>query len=157
MPERVQLEGINTSKGRQLKDKNQECKQQSSQTVSAGHLHAGVWRGSVRRVGEVSLTNLTVKTEHFWNKKAFQLYSGNWGPILSPKLRQAFNQVFRGFGTRREIGFLHPLLHTTAFLLSREKLLTQEMNHLICCRHLPQVKMNNSQKLLSLVVLSFDG
>lgn len=97
--------------------------------------------------------DLTVKTEQSWNRKAFQLYSGNWRQTLSPKFRQAFNQVFRSFGTRREIGFFRPLLHSTAFLLSREKLLTQEMNHLICCRHLPQGKMNNSQKLLSLVVL----
>lgn len=111
-----------------------------------------VWGEELER-SVSSLMDLTMKTEQSWNKKAFQLYSGNWGQILSPKLRQAFNQVFRSFGTRREIGFFHPLLHTTAFLLSREKLLTQEMNHLICCRHLPQGKMNNSQKLLSLVAL----
>lgn len=136
--------------------KGQENARNKALTVSAGCLHAGVWRGGLRGVGEVSLTDLTGKTEQSWNKKAFQLYSGNWGQSLSLKLRQAFNQVFRGFGTGREIWFFCPLLHTTAFLLSREKLLTQETNHLICCRHLPQGKMNNSQKLLSLVVLSFD-
>lgn len=124
--------------------------------MSAGYLHAGVWRGSLRGVGEVTLMDLTVKPEQSWNKKSFQLCSGNWGQTLSPKLRPAFNQVFRSFGTGRETGFFCPHLHTTAFLLSREKLLTQETNHLICCRHLPQGKMNNSQKLLSLVVLSFD-
>lgn len=71
MPERVQLEGINTSKGMQLKDKNQECKQQSSQTVSAGHLHAGVWRGSVRGVGEVQSHKSDSKNRAFLEQEIF--------------------------------------------------------------------------------------
>lgn len=98
MPERVRLEGINTSKGMQQKDKKQ--KRNKAPGPRPLDISMQVYKmGCLKGAGEVNLMDLTVKTEQSWNKKTFSLYNGNWGQLLPPKLRAAFNQVFKSFDT----------------------------------------------------------